>query len=97
MVRTTRSRIFSEILIIIPLASLSDDILNNIIESYVLQEGTEYGASDVSLRDKVAAVKQQLKAQTALLVYSELHETVNIVPADQFKMQQANEENAEDY
>lgn len=82
---------------IIPLASLSDDILNNIIESYVLQEGTEYGASDVSLRDKVAAVKQQLKAQTALLVYSELHETVNIVPADQFKMQQANEENAEDY
>lgn len=82
---------------IIPLASLSDEILNNIIESYVLQEGTEYGASDVSLRDKVAAVKQQLKAQTALLVYSELHETVNIVPADQFKMQQANEENAEDY
>ena len=82
---------------IIPLASLSDDILNNIIESYVLQEGTEYGASDVSLRDKVAAVKQQLKAQTALLVYSELHETVNIVPADQFKMQQANEENVEDY
>ena len=82
---------------IIPLASLSDDILNNIIESYVLQEGTEYGASDVSLRDKVAAVKQQLKAQTALLVYSELPETVNIVPADQFKMQQANEENAEDY
>ena len=82
---------------IIPLASLSDDILNNIIESYVLQEGTEYGASDVSLRDKVAAVKQQLKAQTALLVYSELHETVNIVPADQFKMQQANEGNAEDY
>jgi len=82
---------------IIPLASLSDEILNNIIESYVLQEGTEYGESDVSLRDKVAAVKQQLKAQTALLVYSELHETVNIVPADQFKMQQANEENAEDY
>lgn len=82
---------------IIPLASLSDDILNNIIESYVLQEGTEYGVSDVSLRDKVAAVKQQLKAQTALLVYSELHETVNIVPADQFKMQQANEANAEDY
>ncbi len=69
---------------IIPLEQLSQDTLNAIIENFVLREGTEYGCEDVSLNSKIAQVHQQLKQGSALLVYSELHETVNILPADQF-------------
>jgi uncharacterized protein YheU (UPF0270 family) len=36
------------------------------------------------LTDKVADVKQQLKSGEAVLVWSELHETVNIMPRKQF-------------
>ncbi len=80
---------------IIPHQDLNPDTLNNIIKEFVLQEGTEYGAEDVSVDDKIEQVKQQLQHGSAVLVYSELHETVNIIPADQFKAE--NNENGEEY
>lgn len=69
---------------IIPFKDLSEDTLVNLIEQFVLREGTEYGAEDVSLSEKVIQVKQQLKSGEAVIVYSELHESVNILPAAQF-------------
>ncbi|MCT7655086.1 YheU family protein [Oceanimonas sp. NS1] len=69
---------------IIPFRDLPEDTLNNLIEHFVLQEGTEYGEQDVSLEQKVFEVKQQLERGEAVIVFSELHETVNIVPADRF-------------
>jgi hypothetical protein len=70
---------------IIPIQEVSHETLLNIIEGFVLQEGTEYGEHDVSLADKVSAVLAQLKSGEAYLVYSELHETVNIVPKNQLQ------------
>jgi len=70
---------------IIPYQSLPEETLMAVIEAFVLQEGTEYGADDVSLAEKIAAVKQQLINKTAILVFSDLHQTVNILPADQFQ------------
>lgn len=70
---------------IIPFNELNMETLNSIIKEFVLQEGTEYGAEDVSIDEKVEQVIQQLTLGTAVLVYSELHETVNIIPANQFK------------
>jgi uncharacterized protein YheU (UPF0270 family) len=69
---------------IIPLESLSEEILTNIIKEFVLQEGTDYGQEDLSLADKVIQVKAQLTDGSAVVVYSELHETVNILPAERF-------------
>mgnify|MGYP000126429954 CR=1 FL=1 len=69
---------------IIPPDKLSPEVLAAVIEEFVLREGTEYGASDIDLSTKIAQVKQQLAEGSAVLVYSELHESVNILPADQF-------------
>ncbi|MCF2947249.1 YheU family protein [Paraglaciecola aquimarina] len=69
---------------IIPVSEVEQETLLNIIEGFVLREGTEYGSVDCDLADKVQQVLQQLKHGEALLVYSELHESVNIVPKDQF-------------
>lgn len=68
---------------IISIADLSEETLLNIIEGFVLREGTEYGEADVSLEDKVQQVLNQLRLGDVLLVYSELHETVNIIPKQQ--------------
>ncbi|HIB1106881.1 TPA: YheU family protein [Klebsiella pneumoniae] len=65
---------------IIPWQDLDPETLDNLIESFVLREGTDYGEYERSLADKVADVKQQLKRGEAVLVCSELHETVNIMP-----------------
>ncbi|OUR61816.1 hypothetical protein A9Q74_07855 [Colwellia sp. 39_35_sub15_T18] len=72
---------------IIPLEQLNADTLQAIIEDFILREGTDYGAVDTSKSDKVAQVMQQLKQGSALLVYSELHESVNILPKEQFDQQ----------
>lgn len=69
---------------IIPINELKPDTLNAIIKEFVLTEGTEYGLEDVSLDDKIAQVMMQLQNKKAFVVYSELHETINIVPAEQF-------------
>ncbi|WP_019029538.1 YheU family protein [Colwellia piezophila] len=70
---------------IIPLEQLSNETLAAIIEDFILREGTEYGAEDVSKAAKIVQVKKQLEQGNAVLVYSELHESVNILPSDQFQ------------
>jgi uncharacterized protein YheU (UPF0270 family) len=67
---------------IIPIQELAQDTLFKLIEGFVLQEGTEYGSAEISLENKVQQVYEQLQKGDAVLVYSELHETVNIVPRD---------------
>jgi len=73
---------------IIPYTDIDQDTLNNLIEYYVLREGTDYGEQEISLPEKVAAVKRQLKSNEVVIVYSELHETVNLMPKQQFLQQQ---------
>ena len=75
---------------IIPLEQLNEDTLYAIIEDFILREGTDYGAIDATKEDKISQVKLQLKQGNAVLVYSELHESVNILPRDQFT-QEANQ------
>ena len=80
----------------IPIEELATDTLYNLVESYVLREGTDYGESEIALTDKVEQVIAQLKAGDAVLLYSELHETVNIVDKQEFlAMQLRGEETAE--
>lgn len=69
----------------IPLEAVDADTLDNIIEAFILREGTDYGEEEMSLAEKISDVKQQLANNQAVLVYSELYETVNIMPADQFE------------
>ena len=46
---------------IIPYEQLDKDTLYNLIESYVLREGTDYGEVEASIESKVNQVKLQLK------------------------------------
>ena len=71
------------VILIIPWQDISPDALVNLIESFVLREGTDYGEHERSLEQKVADVKRQLQSGEAVLVWSELHETVNIMPRKQ--------------
>ncbi|AIU74534.1 MAG: YheU family protein [Hafnia alvei] len=70
---------------IIPWENLAADTLDSLIESFVLREGTDYGVHEKSLTQKVEDVRRQLKNGEAVLVWSELHETVNIMPKGQFR------------
>ncbi|EKO3614418.1 YheU family protein [Vibrio metschnikovii] len=63
---------------IVPWQHIASDTLDNLIREFVLREGTEYGESEISLQDKIDQVIAQLRSGQAMIVYSELHETIDI-------------------
>ncbi len=69
----------------IPIDALDPVTLRNIAEAFVLREGTDYGDEEVSFENKVEQVLSSLKSGDAVLVYSELHESVDIRPRDNWQ------------
>ena len=63
---------------IIPWKDIEPDTLENLIKEFVLREGTDYGDVEISLQNKTDQVKHQLASGEANIVFSELHETVDI-------------------
>jgi uncharacterized protein YheU (UPF0270 family) len=62
----------------IPIGALSPDALTGVIDDYVLREGTEYGAVDVSLEAKRAQVLAQLRSGRAIVIFDPSTETCTI-------------------
>ena len=67
--------------LVVPHAELSADALRGVVETFVLREGTDYGATEFSLGQKVAHVLAQLKRGEARIVFDPATESVDIVPA----------------
>ncbi len=68
--------------VVVPYSELSADALQGVIESFVLREGTEYGATEFSLEQKVAQVMRQLERREAQVVFDPDSDSVTIVVAD---------------
>lgn len=58
---------------------LAPDTLRAVIESFVLREGTDYGAQETSLDVKVAQVLKQIERGEAHIVFEPASESVTIV------------------
>lgn len=65
--------------LVVPHTELSPEALRGVVESFVLREGTEYGAQEFSLEQKVGHVMQQLERGEAHVVFDMNTETVDIL------------------
>jgi len=65
----------------IPQGQLSPDALRSLVEEFVTRDGTDYGAVDRGVEEKVAQVTAQLRSGEARLVFDPETETANIVLA----------------
>ena len=63
---------------IVPWQDIAPETLENLISEFVLREGTDYGEVEVSLEHKIDQIKALLRSGDAVIVYSELHESVDI-------------------
>ena len=63
---------------IIPWQDLDPTTLDNIVESVVLREGTDYGVEERSLAEKKAQLLAKIRNGSAVVVWSELHESIDI-------------------
>lgn len=60
--------------------TLSAEALRGLIEEFITRQGTDYGAREVSLDDKVEDVERQLNNGEARIVFDNVDECANIVP-----------------
>jgi uncharacterized protein YheU (UPF0270 family) len=65
--------------LIIPFERLSAGAQRGVIEEFVTREGTDYGQEDVSLDDKVHAVRRQIERGEVVLLFDAKTERVNLV------------------
>jgi uncharacterized protein len=63
----------------IPHTQLSAEALQGVIESFVLREGTEYGARDFTLAEKLSHVMLQLERGEAQIMFDPVSQSVDIV------------------
>lgn len=63
---------------IIPWQQLEPSTLNNVLDSFILREGTDYGVRELSLAEKRERLLNQLKADKVVIVWSELHQSLDI-------------------
>ena len=63
----------------VPHTLLSADALRGLVESFVLREGTDYGAREFTHEQKVAQVMAQLDSGDARIVFDPQTESVTLL------------------
>lgn len=64
----------------VPFDLLAPDTLEELIKSFVLREGTDYGAQEASLQRKLDDIRRQLKNGKLKIVFDLASDTGSIVP-----------------
>ena len=67
-------------LVEVPRDSLSHEALRGVIEEFVTRAGTDYGAQERTIEEKIADVERQLERGDAVVVFNVDAGTTNIVP-----------------
>lgn len=63
---------------IIPWQELEPATLDNIVESVILREGTDYGEEEIPLARKKEQLLEKIRNGSAVVIWSELHESIDI-------------------
>jgi len=69
---------------IIPVEKLSTEVLQNLLESYITREGTDYGRLELSLEEKSRQLMEKVKAGEVLIVYDESLESFNLMSREEY-------------
>lgn len=64
----------------VPWRRLDAETLARLLEEFVTRDGTDYGAVERSLEQKIADVRRQLERGEAAIVFDPASETSTIVP-----------------
>lgn len=69
----------------VPAERLSAELLDAVIEEFVLREGTDYGDREASLEDKIAQVRRQIARGQVVIVFDPDSESCNLLTRQQFR------------
>ncbi|MBT8140282.1 MAG: YheU family protein [Gammaproteobacteria bacterium] len=63
----------------VPKDALSEHALQGVLEDFASRDGTDYGAQEVELEQKVAQLRNELDAGTCVIVFDRLTNSCQIV------------------
>jgi uncharacterized protein YheU (UPF0270 family) len=66
----------------VPHTRLAADVLLRVLEEFVTRDGTDYGATEKTLEQKVRDVQRRLERGEAVIVYDDESHSINIVAKD---------------
>ena len=69
----------------VPPEALSPATLRSLIEAFVSREGTDYGAVEMSLEEKVADVRRQIDRGEARVVFDPRSRSATVVPSTELR------------
>lgn len=69
----------------VPIEKLSEEIIDALIEEFVLREGTDYGAQEISLAKKKEQIRKQLDKELIKVVFDFETATPTLVTLQEFK------------
>ncbi|HMW48336.1 MAG TPA: YheU family protein [Marinagarivorans sp.] len=72
--------------VLIPHERVGEETLQRLLEDFATRDGTDYGATELSLTQRVQLIHQQLKRGEAKLVYFPQDESVQLVTEREAKM-----------
>ena len=70
-------------LVRVPLERVDAEVLNSMLEDYASRDGTDYGARERELGEKVANLQAQLRAGSLAIVYDLASEQWDLLPQEQ--------------
>jgi uncharacterized protein YheU (UPF0270 family) len=68
--------------VIVPHRELVPETLRAVVESFVLREGTDYGAQELTLEQKVSRLMLQLDHGDAQILFDPNTQSITFVPAE---------------
>ena len=69
----------------IPAEQLNAELIDAVIESFVLREGTDYGSMEISLDKKKEQIRKQLAKNEVRIVYDFESESVTLMTGRDWK------------
>ena len=66
--------------VVVPSGRLAADVIHRLVEEVVTRDGTDYGAVERTLEEKILDVTRQLERGELVIVYDHASGTANIVP-----------------
>lgn len=69
----------------VPKDKLSSEIIDALIEEFILREGTDYGSQEVSLATKKQQIEKQLEKEEIKIVFDFTTATPTLVTLREFK------------
>ena len=76
---------------IIPFQDIPADTLNNLLETFITREGTDYGAEEMTLEAKLNQLRTALISKVVVVVFDEDTDTFNILRTEEIDKSILNE------